>query len=138
MSHRSWVSFVSTIVETEADRLVGGVLSLSVPSFLQAFNHLSPVKWAIGNMAPYTLRNQKFTCESWQKINGQCPITTGQQVLELYKLDKDPEMYLLALGICAIAYRFLAYVVLKCVKERWMGRLWRKVGGARRKEQLPE
>jgi ABC-type multidrug transport system ATPase subunit len=109
-------------------QVMGGVLSLSIPSFLQAFNHLSPVKWAIGNMAPYTFRNLRFTCEDWQKINGQCPITTGQQVLDLYNLDKDPEMYLMALGICAIVYRFLAYVVLKVVKERWVGRLWRKAG----------
>jgi hypothetical protein len=79
-------------------------------------------------MAPYTFRNLRFTCEDWQKINGQCPITTGQQVLDLYNLDKDPEMYLMALGICAIVYRFLAYVVLKVVKERWVGRLWRKAG----------
>ncbi|KAF3051314.1 hypothetical protein E8E11_005378 [Didymella keratinophila] len=113
-------------------QVMGGVLSLSIPSFLQAFNYLSPVKWAIGNMASYTLRDQQFTCEDWQKINGQCPITTGQQVLDLYKLDKDPEMYLMALGICAIVYRFLAYVVLKCVKERWLGRLWRKVGGGKK------
>ncbi|KAL1643823.1 hypothetical protein SLS61_009139 [Didymella pomorum] len=114
-------------------QVMGGVLSLNIPSFLQAFNHLSPVKWAIGNMAPYTLRDQQFSCKDWQKINGQCPITTGQQVLDLYKLDKDPEMYLMALGICAIVYRFLAYVVLKCVKERWMGRLWRMVGGGKKK-----
>jgi hypothetical protein len=113
--------------------MAGGVLSLSIPSFLQAFNHLSPVKWAIGNMAPYTLRNLQFTCKDWQKINGQCPITTGQQVLDLYKLDKDPKMYIMALGICAIVYRFLAYAVLKCVKERWMGRLWRKFGGGKKK-----
>ena len=113
--------------------MIGGVLSLNIPSFLQAFNHLSPVKWAIGNMAPYTLRDEKFTCEDWQRINGQCPITTGQQVLELYKLDKDPEMYIMALGICAVAYRFLAYVVLKCVKERWVGRVWRMVGGGKKK-----
>ncbi|KAF2134491.1 ABC transporter-like protein [Dothidotthia symphoricarpi CBS 119687] len=114
-------------------QVMGGVLSLSIPSFLQAFNHLSPIKWAIGNMAPYTMRNQRFTCEDWQEINGQCPITTGQQVLELYKLDKDPETYLMALGICAIVYRFLAYVVLKMVKERWLGRLWQKLGGGKKK-----
>jgi hypothetical protein len=109
--------------------LIGGVLSLNIPSFLQAFNHLSPVKWAVGNMAPYTLHGLLFTCEDWQKINGQCPITTGEQVLELYNLDKNPETYIMALGICAIAYRFLAYVVLKIVKERWLGRLWSKIGG---------
>lgn len=83
-------------------------------------------------MAPYTLRGEKFTCEDWQKINGQCPITTGEQVLLLYKLDKDPEMYIMALGICAVVYRFLAYAVLKCVKERWVGRLWKKLAGGRK------
>ncbi|KAJ4992514.1 ABC transporter [Stagonosporopsis vannaccii] len=113
-------------------QVMGGVLSLNIPTFLQAFNHLSPVKWAIGNMAPYTLRNERFTCEDWQRINGQCPVTTGEQVLQLYRLDKDADMYIMALGICAVVYRFLAYVVLKCVKERWVGRLWRGVGGGKK------
>ncbi|KAF1945804.1 P-loop containing nucleoside triphosphate hydrolase protein [Clathrospora elynae] len=107
-------------------QVMGGVLSLDVPIFLQAWNHLSPVKWAVGNMAPYTLRGLTFTCEDWQKINGQCPITTGEDVLNLYKLNKNPRMNIMALGICAIAYRFFAYVVLKTVKERWLGRLWKK------------
>jgi hypothetical protein len=111
----------------------GGVLSLNVPSFLQAFNHLSPVKWAVGNMAVYTMRDLDFTCEDWQRINGQCPISTGREVLNLYKLNVNPENYIMALGICAIVYRFLAYVVLKTVKERWVGRLWRKLGGGKKK-----
>jgi hypothetical protein len=111
------------------------VLSLNVPSFLQAFNHLSPVKWAIGNMAVYTFRDLHFTCEDWQKINGECPITTGEQVLDLYKLNVNPEMNIMALGICAVAYRFLAYVVLKVVKERWLGRLWKQLGGGKKKKE---
>jgi hypothetical protein len=105
---------------------------------LQAFNHLSPVKWAIGNMAVYTFRDLEFTCEDWQRINGQCPITTGEQVLDLYKLNVNPEMSIMALGICAIVYRFLAYVVLKVVKERWLGRLWRKLGGGKKKKSASE
>jgi hypothetical protein len=84
-------------------------------------------------MAVYTFRGLDFTCEDWQKINDQCPITTGEQVLDLYKLNVNPKIYLMALGICAIAYRFFAYVVLKMVKERWVGRLWKKLGGGRRK-----
>lgn len=95
---------------------------------------MSPVKWAIGNMAFYTMRGVEFTCEDWQRINGQCPITTGEQVLDLYKLNVKPEGYIMALGICAIAYRFLAYVVLKVVKERWVGRVWKKLGGGKKKE----
>jgi hypothetical protein len=112
----------------------GGVLSLNVPSFLQAFNHLSPVKWAVRNMAVYTLRDLDFTCEDWQRVNGQCPVTTGRQVLDLYKLNVNPEMSIMALGICAIAYRVFAYVVLKIVKERWVGRLWRKLGGGKKSD----
>lgn len=83
-------------------------------------------------MAPYTLRDLDFTCEDWQRINGQCPITNGTQVLNLYRLNKDPEMYIMALGIVAISYRFLAYVVLKVAKERWIGKLWEKVTGGKK------
>lgn len=111
-------------------------MSLNIPSFLQAFNHLSPIKYAMANMAPYTIRSQHFTCEEWQKLpNGNCPITTGNEVLNLYNLNKDPEMNIMALGICAIAYRILAYIILKMAKERWLGRLWRKAGGKNRQKQ---
>ncbi|ORX95355.1 ABC transporter-like protein [Clohesyomyces aquaticus] len=110
-------------------QMMGGVMSLDIPGFLQAWNHLSPIKYAIGNMAPYTLRGQHFTCEDWQKLpNGQCPITTGEQVLDLYHLNGNPEMNLMVLGIVTIVYRFLAYAILKMVRERWLGRLWRKFG----------
>ncbi|PVH97294.1 P-loop containing nucleoside triphosphate hydrolase protein [Periconia macrospinosa] len=110
-------------------QIMGGVMSLNVPPFLQAFNHLSPIKYAIGNMAPYTLRGIVFTCDEYQKINGRCPITTGEEALDLYKLNKDPEMNLMALGICVVAYRFVAYAILKMVKERWVGRGWGWVAG---------
>jgi hypothetical protein len=109
-------------------------MSLNIPSFLQAFNHLSPIKYAIGNMAPYTIRSQRFTCEDWQKLpDGKCPITTGEEVLDLYNLNKDPKMQIMALGICVVVYRLLAYVILKMAKERWLGRLWRKIGGAKKR-----
>lgn len=106
-------------------------MSLNIPSFLQAFNHLSPIKWAMGNMAPYTLRGVQFTCEEYQKISGRCPINTGEEALALYKLNKDANMYIMALGVCTIIYRLVSYVILKCVKERWIGRIWRRVGGGR-------
>lgn len=82
-------------------------------------------------MAVYTFRDLEFTCEDWQRINGQCPITKGEQVLDLYNLNVNPKMNVMALGICAIAYRFFAYVVLKVVKERWFGKLWKMFGGGK-------
>ncbi|KAF2687979.1 ABC transporter-like protein [Lentithecium fluviatile CBS 122367] len=113
-------------------QVMGGVLSLNVPPFLQAWNHLSPIKYAIGNMAPYTFRGLHFTCEPWQEINGRCPITTGEEALDLYKLNRNPEIQIMALGICTIVYRVVAYLILKMVKERWVGKAWRMVGGGRK------
>jgi len=55
-------------------------------------------------------------------------------VLKLYKLDANPELNLMALGICAIVYRFVAYLILKMVKDRWIGKIWVK---ANRKEKNP-
>ena len=108
-------------------------MALSIPSFLSAWNHLSPLKYAIANMAPYTLRGQTFTCTDWQRLpNGRCPLETGTQVLQLYKLDGDAAMNVMGLGICVVVYRFVAWVVLKMVKERWIGRLGRKLGGKQR------
>lgn len=123
----------------ETDGKLGGVISLNVPPFLQAMNHLSPIKYAVENMAPYTLRGLHFTCEEWQKVQGQCPINTGEDALDLYKLNNDPEIRIMAVGVCAIVYRLVAYLVLKMVKERWLGRLWRKMGGGKLlKTQTPQ
>ncbi|KAF2746946.1 P-loop containing nucleoside triphosphate hydrolase protein [Sporormia fimetaria CBS 119925] len=112
---------------------MGGVMALSIPSFLQAFNHLSPIKYAIGNMAPYTLRGQQFTCEEWQRLpNGRCPLETGEEVLNLYKLNKNAGMNVLALGVCTVLYRLFAYVILKAVKERWARRGWKVLGAGKK------
>lgn len=116
-----------------AEFKTGGIMSLNIPSFLQAFNYLSPVKYVVGNIAPYTLQNQHFTCESWQRLaNGDCPVTSGEQVLKMYNLDKNPRIQLMALGICAIVYRVLAYVLLKVVRERWIAKVWRWRGWRRK------
>jgi hypothetical protein len=98
--------------------LMAGVFSLHMPTFLQAFNHLSPVKWAVGNLAPYSMRGVNFTCSVNQRgPTGLCPITTGEQALQLYNLDHDPRRYLLALGACVIGYRLIGFLLLVAVKR---------------------
>lgn len=117
-----------TSVFLSVAQTMGGTMSLNIPGFLQAFNHLSPVKWLVGNLAPYSLRGQTFTCTAAQRLpDGHCPIETGQQVLELYNLDKNPGLNILALGVCALVYRFVAYLVLKAKRERWSWRVWKKL-----------
>lgn len=95
-------------------------MSLDIPSFLQAWNHLSPVKWSMGSLAPYSLRGVVFTCTDFQRLQGgDCPINTGEDVLKLYRLDVDARLNLMALGICTAAYRALAYGVLKARRTKW-------------------
>ena len=94
--------------------VLGGIMSLHVNSFLNALNYLSPVKYLIANLASYSMQGQNFTCTEVQRLpNGQCPIADGAQALALYNLDKNAGLNLMGLGICTIAYRLLAYALLR-------------------------
>ena len=130
-NHTGFAVNVTSVVLSVA-QIMGGVMSLQIPSFLQAFNHLSPIKWAIGNLAPYTLAGVHFSCTEDQRLpNGQCPIRDGKDVLNLYNLDGNARLNLMAVGICVVVYRMLAYLVLKARMMRWAwpDRLGRRLRG---------
>jgi len=117
-----------TSVFLSVSMLMGGVMSLNIPSFLQAFNHLSPIKWSLGNLAPYTLQGVTFTCEDYQRLpSGRCPVEMGEDVLRLYNFEGDPGLNLVAMGVCVVVYRMVAFLVLKGMRTRWG---WReRMGG---------
>lgn len=72
------------------------------------------------NLAPYSLRDIKFTCNEMQRLpDGHCPIENGIQVLDLYRLNTNPGMNILWLGICTVVYRVLAYGLLKLARMKW-------------------
>jgi len=101
---------------------MAGLISLNVPAFLQAFNHLSPLKYAVANMIPFSLQHVEFTCLPAQRLpNGQCPIQNGKQVLETYGFNGSLNTAWKNLGylvVVTVAYRLLGWAVLK-------GRRWR-------------
>ena len=127
------VSLTSVILSVAT--IMGGIMSINIPAFLQAWNHLSPIKWSIGNLAPYTLRGIKFTCADAQRLpNGACPIETGEQALRLYNLDTDARLNLIVLAVVVVAYRLVAFVLLVTKRRKWdWARLFRR-GGAQREE----
>ncbi|DAA75043.1 TPA_exp: ABC drug exporter AtrF [Trichophyton benhamiae CBS 112371] len=101
--------------------------------FSHAVNHLSPVKYSISNLAPYSMHGRTFICADNQRLpNGHCPIETGEQVLSLYNLDKDPKINLVALGICVVSYRLVAYTLIKVVRSRTV---WKNLRGKLSKGQ---
>jgi len=116
-SHTGFALNITSLILTIAT-VMGGVMSLNIPSWLQAFNYLSPVKYQIASMAAYSLRGQEFSCRETQKVNGLCPLQTGEQVLDLYNLDGNPKLNLVALGICCVAYRSIAFLFVWIMKKR--------------------
>jgi ABC-type multidrug transport system ATPase subunit len=101
---------------------MSGILSINMPAFLSALNYLSPVRYAIRNLAPYSLRDIAFTCNESQRLpDGSCTISNGEDVLRLYNLDVKPGWEVLALGVCVLVYRAVAYLLLRFRRTRWEG-----------------
>lgn len=99
---------------------MAGLMSYNVPGFLSAMNHLSPLKYTVGSLLPYSLERQTFTCEDYQKLpNGRCPIETGEDVMRVYDYKFDPELNMVYVAAVTVAYRLVAYLVLKAKKMSW-------------------
>lgn len=119
------VNVISTLLSISS--ILGGVMSLNVNEVLQGINHLSPIKYSIANLAPYSMHGQHFDCSPVQRLaDGSCPIDTGEQVLALYNLNKDGPMNVMALGVCTIIYRVVAYAFLKAARSHRMMERWRE------------
>ncbi|KAG5973396.1 hypothetical protein E4U58_005221 [Claviceps cyperi] len=100
---------------------IAGVLSIDMPGLFKAMNYLSPIRYAIRAMAPYSLRGVRFTCTDVQRLpDGHCPIETGGQVLDLYDLNVDPVVNVACMAGCVVVYRAMAWLLLRVVRARWM------------------
>jgi hypothetical protein len=67
-----------------------------------------------------SLRGVVFYCTPSQlSADGTCPITSGEDVLRLYNLDVSTMAYSLGMVACVIAYRIIAYWLLKLKLTQW-------------------
>lgn len=82
---------------------MGGTMSLHMPEFWKAWNYISPLKYAVGICAKLGFQGQSFHCDG-----GTCSLTSGQDVLEYYKLDCNLGAYVGALIACLVIYRIVA------------------------------
>ncbi|EPS45803.1 hypothetical protein H072_167 [Dactylellina haptotyla CBS 200.50] len=99
---------------------MAGLMSYNIPTFLSAMNHLSPLKYSVGNLLPYSLEGQHFSCEDYQKLpGGRCPVENGKDVLNIYGYHYDSKKNLVYLAVVTVAYRIVAYLVLKAKKTSW-------------------
>ncbi|KXJ90620.1 P-loop containing nucleoside triphosphate hydrolase protein [Microdochium bolleyi] len=113
------VNIVSTLLSVA--QTMAGIMSIDMPRVFVIFNYISPIKYATAILMPYTLRGIDFTCKDSQRLpSGQCPIETGEDVLELYKFNNtNPVADVGTLVGIVVAYRLLAWAVLRLVRTRW-------------------
>ncbi|KAH8146025.1 uncharacterized protein LAJ45_09947 [Morchella importuna] len=107
------VNVTSTILSIGV--FMAGIMSIDMPGFLEAFNYLSPNKYATQNLVPYSMMGVKFTCTDAQRLpGGRCPLETGEEALALFGMGtKDVWWSLVGLAIATVAYRAIAYMVLR-------------------------
>lgn len=106
---------------------MAGVLSIDMPDAFKAVNYLSPIRYAARAMAPYSMRGVQFHCTDEQLLpDGTCPITSGEQVLELYDFDVDPVVNAACLLACLVVYRLLAWALLRLMRARWKDKRQKK------------
>ena len=101
-------------------QVMGGVMSIGMPAVLKGFNYLSPIRYMIRCLGPFSLRPVTFTCEEFQRdTSGRCFVQTGYDALRLYDIDVDPVTNLAALAGATVIYRLIAYVLLKVKRTHW-------------------
>jgi ABC-type multidrug transport system ATPase subunit len=112
------VNIVSVILSV--GQIMAGIMSIDMPVLFKAFNYLSPLKYAVAALAPFSLRDIEFTCDDSERLQGgECPISTGEQVLDLYKLNGNAVVNVGALAATVVVYRLAAWALLRVVRTKW-------------------
>ena len=92
-------------------------MSIEMPAFFKGINYLSPSKYAAATISIKTFTDFEFTCTNAQRLpDGNCPIQTGRQVLDLLNYHTSLASNISALVAVTVAYRILAYAVLRLSK----------------------
>ncbi|KAF9557553.1 hypothetical protein EC968_007605, partial [Mortierella alpina] len=90
-----------------------GFLSLNMPAWLSAVNHVSLFKYGSLIMTRNEFEGRVFDCSPGQISAGACPFPTGEAVLGLLKFqDQDWNLYMGLFVMIVIVYRILAWLAL--------------------------
>ncbi|OBT84548.1 hypothetical protein VE02_06800 [Pseudogymnoascus sp. 03VT05] len=127
-SHSGFALNLTSII-LSISLIMSGILSISMPAFLRGVNYLSPLRYVIRNLAPYTLRPITLTCTAAQALpDGTCTVPDGEAVLALFRLDGNERLELLGVAIATVVYRLLAWALLRVARTHW-GDVWGRLVG---------
>lgn len=102
---------------------MGGAMSMEMPFFLQIWNYLSPLKYAVGICVKLGFQGQKFDCTSVKGNNydfeeSNCSLRTGEQVLDKYHMNNHLNGFYGALVACLVLYRAISFCAT-AIRVRW-------------------
>ena len=87
-------------------------MATMLPPVVKELNYLSVLKYAVGVVATQEMTGATFTCDADQIAAGTCLFATGEQAMSIYNLNVNYRNYMIALFICIVTYRFIAFSVL--------------------------
>lgn len=94
---------------------MGGTMSIQLPPFFQAWNYLSPMRYAVLICTKLGFQNQNFACGSEAE---SCTLRTGREVLKHYNLENNLGVSLGGLVACLVMYRVIAIGAVY-MRVRW-------------------
>jgi membrane protein DedA with SNARE-associated domain len=96
--------------------IVAGFIGLTMPRFIDIINHISPLKWGSWVVINAVFKGETFTCT--EKVNGVCPISKGEQVIDLYGMSEADSpgglgFHLWVIIVVTLGYVLIAYGTLR-------------------------
>lgn len=101
---------------------MGGTMSLELPMFVQIWNFLNPLKYAVGICVKLGFQGQKFDCTNAKGENftaqSECSLRTGEDVLNKYHMNNHLSGFYGALVACFVLYRAISFAST-VIRVRW-------------------
>jgi len=101
--------------------VMSGFFSLTISPILKSLNFVSICKSGAYLLTVNEFSGLVLDCTDEQKLpNGECPITSGDQVLSLYGFEKTLwKDYVCVIVSVVVGYRLLAFLLLRFLKKRF-------------------
>ncbi len=98
---------------------MAGYLSLDMPIELRYISYISPVTWGAYILSNVVFQQETFTCEPDElDSQGQCPFSTGEEVLALYDMDGGSGEYgvnfhMMMIAIVSVCFFLMTFLVVR-------------------------
>ena len=98
---------------------MAGYISLDMPIELRYISYISPVTWGAYILSNVVFQQETFTCEADERDSqGQCPISTGEEVLALYDMDGGGGEYgvnfhMMMIAIVSACFFLVTFLVVR-------------------------